>query len=252
MAPGERAGMVGCSQGLFTPQGTFLDDRESILGLDNIRLELPIAGVGSRTLAGFLDYLILGFLFIAWSIAGGALIVATEGSSLGFVLFIAGFFVLEWGYFAISEILGKGRTLGKKAVKLRVITAEGGAASPGALLARNLVRTLDLVFGIPLMAIDPLSRRLGDRLAGTLVVHERRAEAAPVLGRVPPGWGARELAAVESFLARAHGFEDTGRTYEMADQILERLRRDAPEMLDGIEDRSNPVKTLRRALQVES
>jgi uncharacterized RDD family membrane protein YckC len=228
-----------------------LDDRESILGLDNIRLELPIAGVGSRTLAGLLDYLLLGVLLIVWSIAGGLLLAATEGTSLAFVVFIAGFFVLEYGYFAISEIVGKGRTLGKKAVKLRVITAEGGAASAGALLARNLVRSLDLVFGIPLMAIDPLARRLGDRLAGTLVVHERTLEAAPLIGRVPPGWGPRELAAVESFLSRARGLEDSGRTYEMADRILERLRRDAPELLAGIDARANPVEAIRRALQVE-
>ena len=56
------------------------------------------------------------------------------------------------------------------------------------------MRTIDLVAGVPLMAIDPLSRRLGDRLGGTLVVHDRPLEAGPVLGRVPPGWGARELA----------------------------------------------------------
>jgi uncharacterized RDD family membrane protein YckC len=228
-----------------------LDDRESILGLDNIRLELPIAGVGSRTLAGFIDYLLLGALLIAWSIAGGMFLAVTAGSSVAFVAFIAGFFVLEWGYFAISEIVGKGRTLGKKAVKLRVITAEGGAAGAGALLARNLVRSLDLVFGIPMMAIDPLSRRLGDRLAGTLVVHERRTEAAPLIGRVPQGWGPRELAAVEAFLARAHGLEDTGRVYEMADRILGRLRRDAPELLEGLDVRTNPLQAIRRALQVE-
>jgi hypothetical protein len=101
------------------------------------------------------------------------------------------------------------------------------------------------------MAIDPLSRRLGDRLAGTLVVHERTVEAAPLIGRVPPGWGAREVAAVEAFLARAQGLEDSVRTYEMADRILDRLRRDAPELLDGIDIRNNPVEAIRRALQVE-
>ena len=228
-----------------------MDDRESILGLDNIRLELPIAGVGSRTLAGCLDYLLLGVLLFVWSMTAMMFLFATEGSSWAIVVFVAGFFVLEWGYFAISEIVGRGRTLGKKAVHLRVITAEGGTPGAGALLARNLVRSLDLVFGIPLMAIDPLARRLGDRLAGTLVVHERTMEAAPLIGRVPPGWGPRELAAVESFLARAHGFEDSGRTYELADRILERLRRDAPELLEGIDLRTNPVQAIRRALQVE-
>lgn len=229
-----------------------MDDRESILGLDNIRLELPIAGVGSRTLAAFFDYLLLGLILIAWGFAWGMIAVATGGASWAFAVFIAGFFVLEYGYFAVSEIVGQGQTIGKRAVRLRVITAEGGTAGAGSLLARNLVRSLDLVFGIPLMAIDPLARRLGDRLAGTLVVHERRVEATPLIGRVPPGWGPREVAAVEAFLARSQDFDESVRTYEMADRILDRLRRDAPELLDGIDTRSNPVEAIRRALQVES
>jgi len=48
-----------------------VEDRESILGLDNIRLELPIAGVGSRTLAGFVDYLALFALVLLWLIVWG-------------------------------------------------------------------------------------------------------------------------------------------------------------------------------------
>jgi uncharacterized RDD family membrane protein YckC len=229
-------------------QGTLLEDRESILGLDNIRLELPIAGVGSRTLAALLDYIVLWALVILWLIvwgvsfsAAGAWVVAVAA---------AGVFVLEWGYFALSEMVSGGRTLGKKAVKLRVITAEGGTPRPGAFLARNLVRSLDLLFGIPLMAIDPLARRLGDRLAGTLVVHERRRAAAPLLGRMPAGWGPREVAVVESFLAGAEGFDNPIRTTEMANRILERLRRDAPELLAGVYA-SDPIETIRRALQVE-
>jgi uncharacterized RDD family membrane protein YckC len=225
-------------------------DPESILGLDNIRLELPIAGVGSRTLAAFIDYLLLGTLLIAWIVVGGMITAALRGTSWAFALFIAGFPVLEWGFFAVSEMIGGGRTLGKRAMGLRVITAEGGSPGPGSLLARNLVRSLDLLFGIPLMAIDPLARRLGDRLAGTLVVHERRKVAAPLIGRVPPGWGPREVAAVESFLARARGLGDA-KTGEMAGRILERLRRDAPETLAGLDVQTTPVEAIRRALQVE-
>jgi uncharacterized RDD family membrane protein YckC len=223
---------------------------EELLGLDNIRLELPIAGVGSRSLAAFLDYLIVAALAFAWVLF--CLVVLSAAETWAIVALFLGIFVLEWGYFAISEIAGGGRTLGKRAANLRVVTAEGGSPGAGALLARNLVRSLDLVFGIPLMAIDPLSRRLGDRLGGTLVVHERRTEASTLLlGRVPRGWGAREVAAVESFLARARGLENEAHTYQMADRILERLRRDAPDLLTGIDDRSNPVKAIRRALQVE-
>lgn len=223
--------------------------RESILGLDNIRLDLPVAGMGSRVLAALLDYLVMavvGFLwFLLW-----AVLFAIQGPWAFALLFIV-FFLLEWGYFAGQEIWLGGRTLGKMALKLRVLTAEGGTPGPGALLARNLVRSLDILFGIPLLAIDPLSRRLGDRLAGTIVVHDREREAVPIIGRVPPGWGARELALVEALLARARVLDDPALVWQMADRVLERIRRDAPELLEGLDTRTDPVAALRQALQVE-
>lgn len=226
--------------------------RESILGLDNIRLDLPVASVGSRSLAAFLDYLVLGALAFLWILICVFVFVPLL-SNLVPVFLIAGIFLLHWGYFAIFEIASGGRTLGKMALHLRVVTAEGGAAGPGSLLIRNLLRSLDIVFGVPLMAIDPLARRLGDRLAGTLVVHERGMESGPVLGRVPPGWGPRELAAVESFLTRARGLQDadTASTWELADRILLRIRRDAPELLATVDTRADPVAAIRQALQVE-
>jgi uncharacterized RDD family membrane protein YckC len=225
--------------------------RESILGLDNIRLDLPVAGLGPRVLAAFLDYLGLAVLLALWGLLC-TLVLVRLTPTLGAIVLILGVFLLDWGYFAGLEIATGGRTLGKLALGLRVVTAEGGTPGPGALLIRNLVRSLDLIFGVVLMAIDPLSRRLGDRLAGTLVVHDRRPEAGPVLGRVPPGWGPRELAAVESFLARAGTLEDTALAWEMADRILDRIRRDAPELLAGVDTRSDPVAAIRRALQVEA
>ena len=224
--------------------------RESILGLDNIRLDLPIAGIGSRSLAAFLDYLVVMALAFLWVFLVGLLMIRLTPTWAP-ALIIVGWFLLEWGYFAGMEVATGGRTLGKMAVKLRVVTAEGGTPGPGALLARNLVRSLDLIFGVLLMVLDPLSRRLGDRLGGTVVVHDRPPEAAPVLGRVPPGWGPRELALVEAFLARAGGMDDMAATWEMADRILDRLRRDAPELLEGLDTRNDPSGSIRRALQAE-
>jgi uncharacterized RDD family membrane protein YckC len=226
--------------------------RESILGLDNIRLDLPVASVGSRSLAVLLDYLVLGVLLIVW-VLGGGIALAAAAPDLAIVFVITGLFLLEWGYFAGQEIATRGRTLGKRALGLRVVTAEGGTPGPGALLIRNLVRFIDIIFGVPLMAIDPLARRLGDRLAGTLVVHERAREdtASLLFGQVPPGWGHRELVAVESFLVRARSLEDVGATYDMADRILQRIRRDAPDFLAGVDTRADPIAAIRRALQVE-
>ncbi|HVR08119.1 MAG TPA: RDD family protein, partial [Thermoanaerobaculia bacterium] len=164
----------------------------------------------------------------------------------------AGIFLIEWGYFAGMEIATGGRTLGKMAVRLRVVTAEGAEPGAGSLLVRNVVRDVDYLVGVPLMAADPLARRLGDRLAGTLVVHEERQQSV-LLGRVPPGWSAREVAIVESFLARAGELRDAATRDEMARLLLSRIERDAPELLAGLDESraAAPVGALRQALAAE-
>jgi uncharacterized RDD family membrane protein YckC len=221
---------------------------ESILGLDNIELELPVAGIGSRTLAAVLDYVCLGLLYFGWTVLC-VLSLFPWSVTWGIAGLVAGYFALEWGFFAGFEVATGGRTPGKMAMKLRAVSAEGGRAGAGALLIRNLVRSIDLLLGLPLMVFDLRARRLGDRLAGTLVVHERPPELAAgrgvLLGRVPPGWGAREVSLVESFLARAGDLADRD---AMALQILGRIRADAPEMLAGITPSADPVREIRRAL----
>ncbi|MBV8200882.1 MAG: RDD family protein [Acidobacteria bacterium] len=223
----------------------------SILALDNIRLDLPLAGVGSRCLAGLIDGCGVAVLLLLWVLLCSVLAMAVSGA-WAMAAGVAGVFLIEWGYFAGMEIATGGRTLGKMAVRLRVVTAEGAEAGAGALLVRNLVRDFDYLVGVPLMALDPLARRLGDRLAGTLVVHEQRQRAV-LLGRVPPGWSARDVAIVESFLARAEELRDEAERDEMARLLLARVERDAPELVDGLAWRraEAPVGALRRALAAE-
>jgi len=226
-------------------------DRESILALDNIRLDLPLAGAGSRCLAGLIDGCGVAVLLFLWLLLCSILAMWVSGG-WGLAVGVAGIFLIEWGYFAGMEIATGGRTLGKMAVRLRVVTAEGAEPGAGSLLVRNVVRDVDYLVGVPLMAADPLARRLGDRLAGTLVVHEERQQSV-LLGRVPPGWSAREVAIVESFLARAGELRDAATRDEMARLLLSRIERDAPELLAGLDESraAAPVGALRQALAAE-
>jgi len=225
--------------------------RETVLGIDNIPLDLPVAGLGSRVLAALIDYLAVALLATLLGFASLGVGAASGRPGLGWLLFAAGFFLLQWGYFAAFEIALGGRTPGKAAVGLRTIHRTGGAAGAGALVLRNLMRAVDLAAGAPLIAFDPLARRLGDHLAGTLVVHARRTPPRPVLGRVPPRWGAREVALAESLLARAGELEGE-RAERLARQLLSWIERDAPELLAAAGDpaarRAAPVEALRRAL----
>jgi uncharacterized RDD family membrane protein YckC len=218
----------------------------SVLGLDNVSLTLPIAGVGSRVLAGLLDYLILGAIQIVWLfVLGGSMILGGSRGWWSWGIYLVGVFLIDWGYFSASEILLSQQTLGKRAVQLRVVTREGGTPSVSSLLLRNLVRWVDLMVGVVLIALDPLGRRLGDRLAGTLVVHEvHRPEF--VISRVPNGWGPAEISVVESLFEREREM-DPHRAEQLAERLLESLRRQHPEFLGGFEQTGTALETLRRA-----
>jgi uncharacterized RDD family membrane protein YckC len=170
----------------------------TVLGLDNVPRDLPIAGAGSRALAVFLDYLVIGIGVFIWGIV--CIVGSTMGARAGWwmlALFLVGFFLIEYGYFAGVEVAREGQTLGKWALGLRVVTREGGRPGTAAFLIRNAVRSVDLVAGVPLIVMDPLARRLGDRLAATLVVHAQAPARETVLHRTPRGWNTQVSSCTE-------------------------------------------------------
>jgi len=225
-----------------------------VYGLDNVALDLPLAGVGSRVLAGFLDYLLVGVLATIWLIGAFALAAVLArarpwAGALTFASALLGLFLIEYGYFAGFEIATGGRTPGKMALGLTAVTRQGAVPTWGGLLARNLVRTADLLIGVPLMMLDPAARRLGDRLAGTVVIYQ----VAPVglreapLARVPRGWGAREVTLLESFLRREPEL-DREQARQVATRLLAAIRRDDPDLLADQPDAADPIALLRLAV----
>lgn len=226
-----------------------------VLGLDNIEVELPVASVGSRVLAAAIDYFLLGLLWSATSIGYFVLMIQLEAERFGWIVaaWLMLMFLLEWGYFIGQEVRFGGRTVGKRAVRLRVVSHTGSAAATGGLILRNLLRLPDLVVGVPLMAMDAMGRRLGDRFAGTLVVHDAPRARRRGLGRVPPGWGAREIAVAEAFVERMADLEPFQRV-TLARRILALIERSTPELVAQerrpgvIED---PEELVLRVLRVE-
>ncbi len=232
---------------MATPESNI--GEHTVLGLDNVPLDLPIAGAGSRALAVFLDYLLVGAIAVVWVIGVVFLSAMVEGlrGGWGFAVGIAGYFVIDWGYFAGMELALGGRTPGKAVLRLRVVSRGGGSPSASALVVRNVFRSIDLLAGLPLIASDPLARRLGDRIAGTLVVHDQRRDGEVTLLRVPSGWGAGEVAVAEALLRRA-GDLDGARAKELAGRLLVVIDRTDPGFLAGIDRAADPVAVLRAGL----
>jgi uncharacterized RDD family membrane protein YckC len=222
--------------------------RATVLALDNVPLELPIAGPASRALAAFLDYLIVAGIMLLWGgVCLGLSLVFRQAALWVLALFLVGVFVLEYGYFAGVEVVRGGQTFGKWALGLRTVSRHGGRAGTAALLIRNAVRVVDLLVGVPLMVLDPLARRLGDRLAGTLVLRTPQAAKREivVVERLPRGWNAEEAALLESFLKRADELEP-GRAERLALRILECIEHDDPALAAERVAGAAPVQALRR------
>jgi len=90
-------------------------------------------------------------------------------------------FGVQWGYFAVFEILWKGQTPGKRQADIRVINESGREASVYEAVARNLLRVIDALpgpyaVGAIVMFLSPESKRIGDYVAGTVVIHDRKRE----------------------------------------------------------------------------
>jgi len=156
-----------------------------------VSIELPLAGIGSRFIAILVDSLILGsalilLIFLAAFILPALSLLGPRSASWGIGAFFLILFLLFWGYFALFEAFNNGRTLGKRVAKIRVIHQSGRGVNFVEALARNLVRFIDYMpgfygVGIAAMFMSRRSQRLGDMVAGTLVVREREVEA--------PMWG---------------------------------------------------------------
>jgi uncharacterized membrane protein SpoIIM required for sporulation len=150
-------------------------------------LSYTIAGLGSRVYAGAIDLVICIVLFVA-VLFGLVFLGATANimrpmqaapstAWVTAVLILAQFTIL-WGYYVLFEGLRDGQTPGKRAVGLRVVRDGGYSVGFAASAVRNLMRVIDsqpiftYLFGMAGVALSRSGKRLGDVVAGTLVVRE--------------------------------------------------------------------------------
>lgn len=150
-----------------------LDGRLSLTTPEGVRLLLTPAGPAARAWAWALDFLI--WLAMVWA---GAMLLT--GSKLGDGIFGMLLFLTYWGYPVICEVYFGGRTLGKRALGIEVLRANGLPVGWRESLLRNLLLVADFLpmmyaTGLLCMLFDTHFRRLGDIVADTLVVYRDKA-----------------------------------------------------------------------------
>jgi len=218
------------------------DERLKIDTPEQIALELPLAGIGSRFLAVAIDTVLQAALYLAGILTfavgpriGGGLPAVVQ--AMGPALSILFTFCVYWGYFAFFEIIWSGRTPGKRVAHIRVIKESGRPINVYESIGRNVLRAVDFLpvmygLGVVVMILNRQSRRIGDFVAGTVVVYDT------VTGGLAPDWHAapgsaapnapltrvtaEELRLIETYLQRRSDLDPLVRD-AMAEQIARRI-----------------------------
>ncbi len=217
---------------------------------EGVDLDLVVAGLGSRFMSSIVDtavqvVVMIPLALVAALVEGGAAIAAL------------GFFLTFFGYPTVCDAFLDGRTLGRRATGLRLVTDDGGRVGFLAAAVRNIVRVIDFfpaVYAIGTVVVVATTRgqRLGDLAAGTLVVRAAPARqrsavpgadrsAAPGAEAIDPGWAtgptlpegagawdltrvtADDVQVVRAFLARRHGLDPAAR-HRVGSELARRLR----------------------------
>ncbi|WP_024801354.1 RDD family protein [Nocardia sp. BMG51109] len=165
-----------------------------------VALDLPIARIPTRAAAFVIDVVLQ--LVVGWLLVLGASAVLVwvrpDTAWLDVALLVIVVSVLA-GYPITCETLLRGRTVGKLALGLRVVREDGGPIDFRHALTRGLAGAIVdfwALGGLGVVAVvtslcSPRARRVGDVLAGTVVVHDRARIPMPALAVAPPwllGW----------------------------------------------------------------
>lgn len=179
---------------------------ENYLPPEGVPIRFDLAGLGTRFGAQFVDVLLtfggvfLLVLLVVWS---GLL----PGSAI-YTLFLLLVFFVRIPYYIFSELVWNGRTLGKRLTKIRVISTDGRRLTPHQIAARNLMKEVEvftpvttlmgaaempgtakwvLVLWMIAVLIIPFTnrrrQRLGDMIAGTVVVDQPKTALLPDLAK---------------------------------------------------------------------
>jgi uncharacterized RDD family membrane protein YckC len=203
-------------------------------------LEFPLAGIGSRFVALAVDTILQGatilvLALVVWGVVAGRPLLTRSGSQWLIASVLVLFFIINFGYFAFFEALWSGQTPGKRHVRLRVMRDNGHPIGTYEAIVRNLLRVVDQMpfiyaVGIVSVLLSRQNKRLGDLVAGTVVVHERLLEAMKPVHQAP-GQPAiydvtrispEEVQLLETFFYRRDSL-DTALRHHMASEIADRI-----------------------------
>ena len=218
--------------GRATPVG--YEDRLAIATPEGVEVELTLANIGSRFIAGGIDFTIQIAVIVALAV------ILQPAGDAGTAIFSSAMFAMIFFYDVLFEVLGRGRTPGKRWTGLRVVRSGGRPITLARSSVRNILRIVDILpgfyaVGMTVIFITPKNQRIGDLAAGSHVVrirHGDRRSRGEQLDDVDPGpaagWDVTavsqgDVAAVRAFLGRRGALQSEHRV-RIAAELASRLR----------------------------
>ena len=211
------------------------DDRLAIATPEGVEVELTLAGIGSRFIAAGMDFAIQILVLTAL-----ATLLRPAGDT-GVAVFTSIAFALIFFYDVLFEVLGGGKTPGKRASGLRVVGPSGRPIALVRSAVRNLLRLIDILPGFYLVGmvvifVTQRNQRIGDLVGGTYVVRDRLggrdqelpSAVSPLDITAAATWdvsavSADDVATVRAFLERRSALRDDARR-SLARDLSARLR----------------------------
>ena len=146
-----------------------------------------------RILAWLIDFIIL-VIYVS--------LVSIVAASSTFLWYILVFFVVVF-YHLIFEILNNGQSIGKRMMKIKVVTLNGRSAKSQDYFLRWIFRMLEVTFTGGLLAILYITstekhQRIGDILAQTTVIKLKADNFYDLKGLIKLGDQKREIKKVRS------------------------------------------------------
>jgi len=161
------------------------EDQVTIETPEHIQVHYELAGIGSRALAGLFDFMIQAIItvLVVWGLVwlGVALKIPDVTGLVGAIIIGTMGFLAFTIYYVLAEMLTGGQSPGKRMAGLRVIGVDGRPLTFLQSALRNIIRAVDMIpffYTVGLIAVFTTRRaqRLGDMVAGTIVVKERLHE----------------------------------------------------------------------------
>src|ERR1700753_2859118 len=165
---------------------------------DAVVLDVRVAQLPVRAVSALIDIAVILVGYLVALVLWAAALTQFDDAVTAAIMII--FTVLVFvGYPLVFETATRGRTLGKMAMGLRVVSDDGGPERFRQALFRALASVVEIwtLFGSPAVIfriVLPRAKRFGDIFAGTVVISERGPRSAPPPA-MPPGlaWWASSL-----------------------------------------------------------